>query len=1304
MSSREYTARFTLRPTPHRSDLNRAVSWAPHERDHINYETLGPRVSEMLQPQSVKDLGLQRALHRPKKRRNHRSRSVGGDNQRTGEFPEWQKEQQQQQQQQVDSRFTLRQYERNNSGEVYHHYYDNNNNQNNVYNGEYRGFDYNMQSHREEIHSSKPIVDVVAAFGRTRNTENHPITSASSINTTTTMDPKRTSGNTDIKTPPLSSRGNMKPHEPGRSADRKQLTPQTSPPRVEIEKASNVVDYHWSPMHGTTSFSAIRPSIESNMNMNNSNSGGTGQYTSPSAVAERIIHALLQQHEEQMTKLSLSPSSALAATPVGMVNMQNKLLRKQKNLERERGLIMGEKSGIDNNSTGRAGVSALQHHPILRVTPQETQLVRDIIRTKDREILQLRTSLALSYRYAAYAIQGHRFQGTSGLSSSSPSMMESRYLDALASAVQGSKKDSSSMLLVNKVPPHVHGLPDIPFPLGLSSSVGRVCGVLSMMNVEDMLQKKTPTHVFSRSWRFYFVVADDRGLSIYRNEEDYEQHAFQRALLIVPFRDMVYFVPSFRALPMNEEELFDTAELKDFSLSQTRETNDNGNTNSSSNFFLSLISKRRRHKNKNKNEENKTDGGGDISEEYNSNATTGSRDNTDDYGNNKQLQQRSRRRHLDQYEKLMASIAIEHAGDASYAYFGFIARQPSTHVGSKVVNPPIIFRTRSVQEHAEWVHYFAQCFNRRLYREMFPTVLAESYAGTDTKETQTEIEIETTTPTVKEEEKEKEEINSLVATNKVVTVSSIDAETQTSPDCGINVAINTEEEKEERNMKGVSLFYESTPPPPDGSPPKWSVVDHDVRQALINTIDEASQTNENGSLNTSIVAKEKENVVKEEVLPWKELITEMRGLLASKNEELSALQHDYDELHQHVQQLEQELRQITNDRDELKEQVKEDHAKWEAEAAQLRKTQKSLDAATEAARLAEMAMQEASVREETQMAYNKSLQEEVAQLRQGQDLLTAELLAVKNGYSAGLRSLAKKALGDIDQLHDVYTAEKYLRALRGESYNNSNSSASVSEEYRSSQEEEEYYNTIHDEKRPNRQMQLPLSPPPLTSMRQTKVSPPRIQEKEKKRQGISSGIQHKIPKGVKKNRKDAFIKKTSDTMASNEMTAVGIAMLLFSFTPQHMAIDGCFTVDEVQARLLRSGPSITQRGREWLMLHHDTGAILAVTAELQMGEHTTHHTNTNTIPMHKSTPTSKLYGGETERETGGMSASRMAPITTPPRKAFVRRSSPMTSPAVHFSSSRQLRDQLTSATATATAAVVAGVSSTGKRRRKSVMH
>ncbi|KEG08725.1 hypothetical protein DQ04_06561000, partial [Trypanosoma grayi] len=128
-------------------------SYVPFAGDHSGrgYEISGPRVSDLLQPKLVNDIGLQRALQRPKERshhlhhHHHRSHSAGGGGGRRKET-----ELPAQLQQRPDDSFVPCYYD---PGD------DNNDDR--------RGCSMpRTLSVSDGVQASRPMVDVVAAFGR----------------------------------------------------------------------------------------------------------------------------------------------------------------------------------------------------------------------------------------------------------------------------------------------------------------------------------------------------------------------------------------------------------------------------------------------------------------------------------------------------------------------------------------------------------------------------------------------------------------------------------------------------------------------------------------------------------------------------------------------------------------------------------------------------------------------------------------------------------------------------------------------------------------------------------------------------------------------------------------------------------------------------------------------------------------------------------------------------------------------------------------------------------------------------------
>ncbi|RNF06373.1 hypothetical protein TraAM80_03946 [Trypanosoma rangeli] len=748
------------------------------------------RMSEMLQPRRVKDAGLQRVLQRPmmKNRRSpaHNMDGVGAEGQSRPRM----------------STLSLRRDERIDDGDGADARAERGG-------SEGRGGEGHQPSVGAGTTFPQPLVDVRAAFGRMSSGVAYPRHShdiSAGNRATASLAPPPVSSPSSHAAGAALQDGN-RTRESTKSDWLEAATARTTPLHAHTERLSAVASTQecyrgWktspcndeailarsalSPVHGTDRFAVIH-----------STSPGAeviGQYANPNAVAERILYMLLQQNED------------LAAVAPEKPNTWN---GNKGSMNRSSESSPAAAAAAASSSSG----AVAQPRPRLHVTPQERRLLLSFLREKDREILRLRTSLAVSYRFAAYAVHRQYARDVPGAYAGSVSAMEACGLGASASAVKCRKEDSTPW--VNRAPPHIHGLPNVPLPLGFVHSVGQACGLLSMMNVENMVQKKMSARFFLGSWRTYFVVADDRGLTVYRSEEDYRQHAFQRALLLVPFRDMEYFVPSFRDVPAADEKLCDVAVKSGAAHAWGRVTESGGG------LFSSPLHMERRPK----EESALMHGRIGAVEKHKGDAVHLSEAAALQEGDSR-ASLYMRHKQPDRYDQLMTRIAIEYAGDTEHAYFGFIPKQPSTQACGKAVNPPILFRTRSTQEHVEWAHYFAQCFNRKLYREMFPTAVAEAYAGRVSKETQ--ITPDAAEPTSlesraingEEKEEEKNSRRPTVVSKEIMAVAHcVAAASQTAPREQHDAATNTEEAQNEETADLMA-----NPPPPLTVPPKRGVI------------------------------------------------------------------------------------------------------------------------------------------------------------------------------------------------------------------------------------------------------------------------------------------------------------------------------------------------------------------------------------------------------------------------------------------------------------------------------------------------
>jgi len=71
------------------------------------------------------------------------------------------------------------------------------------------------------------------------------------------------------------------------------------------------------------------------------------------------------------------------------------------------------------------------------------------------------------------------------------------------------------------------------------------------------------------------------------------------------------------------------------------------------------------------------------------------------------------------------------ANEPNRLYFGLIARQPPGLPSSDPVNPTLLLRTESIQEHEDWVHFIARMFNAQLYKQSFPLLFGGTESSSD---------------------------------------------------------------------------------------------------------------------------------------------------------------------------------------------------------------------------------------------------------------------------------------------------------------------------------------------------------------------------------------------------------------------------------------------------------------------------------------------------------------------------------------------------------------------------------------------
>ncbi len=163
---------------------------------------------------------------------------------------------------------------------------------------------------------------------------------------------------------------------------------------------------------------------------------------------------------------------------------------------------------------------------------QKQQLVAEACKERDEEILQLRAALQRLHLRAGSPAPGGSVGGTPGR----PSIARGDL------SLTGDLHSSSlgRQARIEGAPPHVDGLPFMSIPLFVNGPIPMHSGWLHMLEFEE--------HLFSKkSWKRRFVVADDRGVSIYKDEMDFNSHSYTKLDRAVLYRQCQYFVPHFRA-------------------------------------------------------------------------------------------------------------------------------------------------------------------------------------------------------------------------------------------------------------------------------------------------------------------------------------------------------------------------------------------------------------------------------------------------------------------------------------------------------------------------------------------------------------------------------------------------------------------------------------------------------------------------------------------------------------------------------------------------------------------------------------
>lgn len=542
---------------------------------------------------------------------------------------------------------------------------------------------------------------------------------------------------------------------------------------------------------------------------------------------------------------------------------------------------LGDASMRQNNLNDTTVMSVAQ-------APEDPQAMeianlKRILREKSEEILKLRTSLVVSLQCYAYVPAGN----------GPGSAAERRFLSAVSNAI-AEPESAPPTLLVDQAPSHIQGVPTIPLPLEINAIMGQFQGFLQMLETEE----KT---LFKKSWKPRYVVADQHGITIYRDEADHKVHAFHKAVVYVPYHDLEFFVPSFR----------------DASIPEMME-----------------------------------------------------RAATADDGTAAALTQ-------------MNLVAHQYAhSDGRNQYFGFVSKQmPNSQ--HKNHNPQIIFRTNSTQEHADWAHFLAKCFNLRLYRDMFPLMLAETMFGLLSKECQTE-------PNTLHAEIQTEDV---VLVDQTHEVGSLDA------------------------WEGGDVLS-PPPPPPPGDAPTGGLEAGDVEPLVFEPRTRDAETE------TDAVGRRVSGCQTDDLEQWVSAVPTSSTEVADS--ESVALQRHIIALQEHCKLIEGQYNEVKLERDEAV-----DHAAV---------LQQSIGIAEgETKRLRQMVMDEHentlrtisdSRREDLEENKERiakvtaaeseaaSLRNEIGVLNQEITSLKEELVVSKEAFTQQLQALATKAVTDIDTLHD----------------------------------------------------------------------------------------------------------------------------------------------------------------------------------------------------------------------------------------------------------------------------------------------
>lgn len=515
----------------------------------------------------------------------------------------------------------------------------------------------------------------------------------------------------------------------------------------------------------------------------------------------------------------------------------------------------------------------------------------DLTRTlkeRNEEIIKLRGSLCVALQcYASPPIE------------QPATALERRFLGAVQHTVD--HPDADPTLLLDTAPPHIQGLPSMPLPLDINGIHSQMHGFLQMLETEE----KT---LFKRSWKARFVVGDHHGISIFREEVDYKQHAFQRAVLVAPYHDMEFFVPSFR-----------DAVIPDM-LQRATDNNDPA--------VGSFIQ--------------------------------------------------------------MTLITHQFATDNKCGYFGFIAKQTATT--SKNPNPQLVFRTSSWQEHSDWVHFFARNFNLRLYRELFPMMLAETMFALICKSSQTES-----------------------------LVTPLDEGCQAS-----------EEDIQQEIAAITAMLFSPPPPPPTSNPSVGGLLHPDEMVDAHSIADELAEaapppiTFTEAGVNTVELAKRATACQTDELQEWVSASVNPTTAHELSSHEV-AIQMHIQALQDQIGSLQGQISQLYRERNDAMDHnnaLQSSLSVAEGETKRLRAViadehEKGLKL------LRESQSHEVDIMKTMQqklLSYEKEkldLAKEIEDLKSHNSSLTDEIASIKEYYATQVKALASKAVSDMDTLHSM---------------------------------------------------------------------------------------------------------------------------------------------------------------------------------------------------------------------------------------------------------------------------------------------